>query len=162
MQRTEEELEEIVFKNQVYERVFTALEKEGVEPVDTEESDSDDTPTFRRKKYNLRDSFIMQEAYLKIMKEAERIWEHFTSGNKAEKRKKMVERAELEGKREQKKLQALEKKVKQVIKEGKKEKERKQWLKQQENEQDKRQFTVDPKYRLIDTQDPNQKQTVSL
>ena len=39
------------------------------------------------------EAFIQQEVYLKIQKESERIWEQFTSGNKAEKAREEAEQA---------------------------------------------------------------------
>lgn len=99
LEKTADQLAEIEFQNQVYERLFRRIEKEKVVDSDeTEESDSD-----QGMKKSLRDDWIQQQVYVKCQKETEFLWDAFTSGNAAEKHSQQKKQVEVEEQERQKK-----------------------------------------------------------
>jgi len=85
--KSPEEIAEIEFKNQVYERLFKRIEAKESLRDNSEDDDSDDGKKGMKK--SLREDWVNQKIYELCERETEFLWDNFTSGNAGEKHAKL-------------------------------------------------------------------------
>lgn len=75
--KTQEQISQNEYRNQVYERVFMRMEKEIVKIEESDEEESDDSTALPP--MDVRDQWIKQEHYVKFVHQADILFDMFTS-----------------------------------------------------------------------------------